>query len=91
MSRNIDWRDHEHYEMLSRIDHAGLAWEWLRREAAYQDWYATLESSLANRESGLQRWGLHFRGEPRSPGFQRKRYLATRIRSQRYQLHRHGV
>lgn len=54
-----DWGDDETYVRLTRVDRAGLMWEWLRRDSSYIAWYA--RASVATRGNDALRWGLHFR------------------------------
>jgi hypothetical protein len=70
MPSATDWRSVTSYQYLTRLDRLGFAWEFLRRNAAYQDDYNRLtreDSSNADSEArptdGLgRRWGLSFRG-----------------------------
>jgi len=62
-----EWRDPERYRALAGMDRAGLAWEWLRRDPVYADWYARAsEATRSGWDGGAARaWGLHFRRAPR--------------------------
>lgn len=58
------WRSSADYEHLDVLTASDLAWEWLRRNDAYD---ADFEASVAGRESPetltdqiRQRWGLRF-------------------------------
>lgn len=53
------WRSSEIYDHLDALDSPDLAWEWLRRNTAYQQDYAEAHTPALMRE--LQRkWGLQF-------------------------------
>lgn len=66
-----DWRDPVAYRALKRLDRAGLAWEWLRRDPTYADLHDKhviagtaarcdrVVSALPPRLT--ERWGLLFR------------------------------
>ncbi|MGO4169930.1 transcriptional regulator domain-containing protein [Novosphingobium sp. YAF33] len=77
-----DWRDPRSYRLLSGNDRAALAWEWLRRDQGYIDWYACAsELTRSGWDGGAVRaWGLHFcRGSQAfRPG--RTAYLVGRYR-----------
>lgn len=70
MAPAANWRSVAGYEYLTRLDRPGFAWEFLRRNAAYQDDYSRLEreaASDADSEASsrlVQRWGLSFPGRP---------------------------
>jgi len=55
------WRHAENYSYLRGIDRAGLMWEWLRREPAYLEWYATASRVTGGTAPDPLQWGLHFR------------------------------
>ncbi|MFK4874117.1 transcriptional regulator domain-containing protein [Novosphingobium sp. ZW T3_23] len=57
-----DWRDPHSYRSLAGIDRAALAWEWLRRDQGYIDWYARASELTRSGWDGgaAQAWGLHF-------------------------------
>ena len=64
-----DWRSISEYDYLKRLDRSGFAWEFLRRNAAYQEDFKTLSREAASdaeagdrlAETLGQRWGLYFR------------------------------
>ena len=62
------WRSTERYDYVEQLVSPELAWEWLRRNEAYQRDYAdVLETVGASRplnETAQQRWGLRFPGSP---------------------------
>ncbi len=71
------WRDEDDYRYLDGADRAGIAWEFLRRNAAYRaaamagpmpasEHRGTVEL-LSGARSALK-WGLLFRGKPEPPG-----------------------
>jgi len=75
-----NWRDSKSYKPLLKLDRAGWAWKWLRRNPEYialaserlsHTGYDTESRVLtvSATEEGT-RWGLHFRGESRPPGKQ---------------------
>ena len=62
------WRSTERYDYVEQLVSPELAWEWLRRNEAYQRDYAdVVETAGASRplnEAAQQRWGLRFPGSP---------------------------
>lgn len=64
-----DWRSPRAYDELNRLDRAGFAWEFLRRNADYQRDYARtvrrIASGVVDEETALaqlgSQWGLIFR------------------------------
>jgi hypothetical protein len=59
-----EWRDAAAYAPLLKIERAGFAWEWLRRDAVYRA--AAIEAIAARRRSTIRAeetaaaaWGLH--------------------------------
>lgn len=71
------WRDEGDYRYLDATDRAGIAWEFLRRNADYRataiaapmpasECRGTVEL-LSGARSALG-WGLLFRGKPEPPG-----------------------
>lgn len=62
------WRSTERYDYVEELVSPELAWEWLRRNEAYQRDYAdVVETAGASRplnETAQQRWGLRFPGSP---------------------------
>ena len=65
MSEEANWRDASVYNYISDLDPPGLAWEFLRRNAAYQDDYRRLLADAgmkaAERTAFVEKWGLSFR------------------------------
>ena len=71
-----NWRDPNSYKPLLKLDRAGWAWEWLRRNP---DYIAQASSRIVPLEAetrlvsipatdGVAGWGLLCRGESRPPG-----------------------
>src|SRR5262245_6827504 len=69
MSSASDWRSVSKYDYLKRLDRSEFVWEFLRRNAAYQEDYNTLSREAAS-DAGAEdrsaeilgrRWGLYFR------------------------------
>jgi 3-methyladenine DNA glycosylase Tag len=56
-----DWQDPAPYEAILRRGRAGLAWEVLRRDPAYQAAFARLDGAGPASDAFAARWGLHFR------------------------------
>jgi len=64
-----DWRSVTRYDYLMRLDRPGFAWEFLRRNAAYQEDYeafvreAASDAEAEDRLAAIlgRRWGLSFR------------------------------
>jgi hypothetical protein len=63
MPRRPDWRAGSAVETLNRLDRAGFAWEFLRRNPRYRREYnqAAKEATSAASEAAGHRWGLSFR------------------------------
>jgi len=62
-----DWRSASAYEYLQELNSAGIAWEFLRRNAEYCADYANPEfrAALDAGSAGPERrWGLTFCGRP---------------------------
>lgn len=75
MSSKRNWRDSEPYLRAKELPAADLAWEFLRRNPAYQRAYASVMRSSADAADLMaQRWGLRFRSGS-SPGGGRDRSL----------------
>lgn len=69
---------------LSDLDPAELAWEFLRRNPAYQHEYRkALRQSARGDEALAERWGLRFRDRPGEGGRPGGRVLAPASRSDR--------
>lgn len=64
------WRSSERYEPVERMSASGLAWEWLRRNEAYNRDFDALSAHNADiamlTDAIRQRWRLRFRGRPRT-------------------------
>jgi hypothetical protein len=61
------WRSSAEYDHLDALTASDLAWEWLRRNEAYDADFATMtaaDAPSALTEKIQQRWGLRF---PRRP------------------------
>lgn len=75
------WRSSEAYDHVEDLTASDLAWEWLRRNEAYnQDFEALADTdtdphSLTDRIR--QRWGLRFPGQPVARSSRRPRLLAA--------------
>ena len=81
MPRKADWRLATTVETLHRIDRAGFAWEFLRRNPRYRKEYSQI-SKAATKASQVvetvgQRWGLSFRLRSQTGIGRRSGYLAT--------------
>lgn len=70
MPAATDWRSVTQYLYLTRLDRPGFAWEFLRRNVAYQDDYnrsmreaaADADFEARSTEGLVRRWGLSFHG-----------------------------
>ena len=69
-----DWRDDHGYKALDGAEPAAMAWEWLRRDAAYQIAATaarvrtiTSELALLAPDPAAARWGLHAFEDPALP------------------------
>lgn len=56
-----DWEDAGAYAHIAACGRAGLAWEVLRRDPAYQADFASADRSRPADSAFVARWGLHFR------------------------------
>lgn len=67
------WRSAACYDHVDKLTASGLAWEWLRRNEAYNQDFESLSANEADTtvltEKIRQRWRLRFRGKSiaRSP------------------------
>jgi hypothetical protein len=67
------WRSAARYDHVEKLTASGLAWEWLRRNEAYNKDFEALSAKEADTsvltEEIRQRWRLRFRGRSiaRSP------------------------
>lgn len=87
------WRSSSTYDYMNDLIPSDLAWEWLRRNAAYQHDYAEIERRPHDRERLMNlarlRWGLRF---PCPPDIRCDRdacVLGARSRSWHGDAHRH--
>ncbi len=66
MAEDADWRHGEAHDYVDRLDPAGLAWEFLRRNPKYQDDFEKVQDQKRESASdALTRlWGLRFPGFP---------------------------
>lgn len=76
MAEDADWRHGKAHDYVDRLDPAGLAWEFLRRNQRYQGDFERIPKQ--KRESASDalttRWGLRFPGLP-DPSRHRCGYL----------------
>ena len=60
------WRSAARYDHVEKLTASGLAWEWLRRNEAYNSDFEALSAKGADRDalakSIRERWRLRFRG-----------------------------
>jgi hypothetical protein len=67
MSSKRDWRDPAPYQTAQTLSPPDLAWEFLRRDPAYQKtWQAGRGHSASAADDAAGRWGLRFRARPPS-------------------------
>lgn len=82
MPRRADWRSETAVETLDRLDRAGFAWEFLRRNPRYRKEYSQISKAVTIAapavEAVAQRWGLSFRLRSQAGGDGRSGHLATR-------------
>jgi hypothetical protein len=66
MAENADWRHGRAYDYVDRLDPAGLAWEFLRRNRRYRDDYEGIPKHKRDTASDTLTsiWGLRFPGFP---------------------------
>ena len=73
------WRSSERYEPVEHMSASGLAWEWLRRNEAYNRDFDALSAHDADiamlTDAIRQRWRLRFRGGPSTGSRCRYRFL----------------
>ena len=85
MPRGADWRLATTVETLHRIDRAGFAWEFLRRNPGYRKEYSQIRKGAARAtlmaEAVGQRWGLSFRLRSQAGIGRRSGHLATGARA----------
>lgn len=81
MPKRPDWRTSSAVEILDRLDRAGFAWEFLRRNPRYRNDYNQIRKAAprATRiaEAVGQRWGLCFRLRSQACIGSRSGHLAT--------------
>lgn len=81
MPTRPDWRSASAVETLDRLDRAGFAWEFLRRNPRYRKEYSQIrkEAASATRvaEALGRRWGLSFRPRSQTRIERRSGHLAT--------------
>ncbi len=86
MSPASDWRSLTGHEYLKRLNRPGFAWEFLRRNPAYQEDYETMVRGAASdagsggmtRDALAWRWGLSFPGRSKACRRSGGRVLAAR-------------
>ena len=74
MPANFDWRSSTEDDYLKHLDRPGFAWEFLRRNPAYQEDYETIVRGAASdvgsggttSEALARRWGLSFPGRSKA-------------------------
>ena len=85
MPTRPDWRSASAVEALDRIDRAGFAWEFLRRNPRYRREYNQVAREVASAasvaEAISQRWGLSFRLRSQAGDGRRSGHLATGARA----------
>lgn len=76
MAEDADWRHGKAFDYVDRLDPAGLAWEFLRRNRKYQDDYEKIPKEKRETASDplTKLWGLRFPGFP-GPSRHRCGYL----------------
>lgn len=80
-----DWRSLSGHDYLSELDRSGFAWEFLRRNPAYQEDYNTIMREAASdarqegptRDALVWRWGLSFPGRSKTSCRPSDRVLAA--------------
>ena len=81
MPSRPDWRSARAVEILDRLDRAGFAWEFLRRNPRYRKEYSQIPKEAARAisvaETVGQRWGLSFRLRSQASFVRRSSRLAT--------------
>ncbi|WP_430650034.1 transcriptional regulator domain-containing protein [Bradyrhizobium ivorense] len=79
------WRISTAYDYVNELDAPDLAWEFLRRNPEYQQDYNRLKQRGFGEDEAAAalsaKWGLSFRGRPRTSGTQRERSLVADGRS----------
>lgn len=94
LNRN-QWRSDAAYDYLDDLDTEGLAWECLRRNAAYQSEYAARKTGATDSSAVddliRQHWGLRFCDESASFPARRNRLLGTGSRYRARHAHAHRI
>ncbi|HEY2533655.1 MAG TPA: DUF6499 domain-containing protein [Xanthobacteraceae bacterium] len=80
-----NWRSIARYQYLTRLDRSGFAWEFLRRNTAYQEDYnivvretgSDADSEARSTERLSRRWGLWLRNRPATDRRRGERILAS--------------
>ena len=85
MPGRADWRLATTVETLGRLDRAGFAWEFLRRNPRYRKEYSQISKATTRApqvaEAVGQRWGLSFRLRSQAGDGRRSGHLATGARA----------
>lgn len=76
------WRSPDAYDHIDSLTASDLAWEWLRRNEAYNRDFEAFHSNTDTDPHALtdrirQRWGLRFPGRPIARSSHRPRLLAA--------------
>ncbi|OYZ92875.1 MAG: hypothetical protein B7X99_15770 [Rhizobiales bacterium 17-65-6] len=85
------WRSPDGYQHIETMNSSDLAWEWLRRNEAYdEDFLALTDGADPNplTERIRQRWGLRFRRGPVACPAPSATFVAPRGRHKRYRTRR---
>ncbi len=81
MPRRPDWRSASDVDILDRLDRAGFAWEFLRRNPRYRKEYSQIRKGATRAtlvaEAVGRRWGLSFRLRSQAGDGRRSGHLAT--------------
>ena len=82
MPKHSDWRSAAAYEYLRDLAPAELAWEFLRRNPAYQREYRkAIRQGKCGEDALAERWGLRFRDRPGARSRPGRSVLAPASRS----------
>lgn len=75
------WRSPARYDYIERLTASDLAWEWLRRNDAYDHDYEAFDHAPVDRQELTgkirQQWGLRFPCRPPARSTRRTSLLAT--------------
>ncbi|MBB4303132.1 hypothetical protein GGD81_002175 [Rhodobium orientis] len=76
MAEDADWRHGKDFDYVDRLDPAGLAWEFLRRNRKYQDDFEEIPKQKRDTANDrvTQWWGVRFPSVP-DPARHRRGYL----------------